>query len=149
MSKYQLYTDGSYDSVNEIYGCGFALVKDGVCISTHTKAYQNELAKHRNIAGEVLAVMLGIEYCFKIGIKDLEIIYDYIGIGHWALGEWKTNKPLTKMYKSFIVDYTKHMELTFTNVKGHTGVEYNELADELASKSIKEFKGEINYENNN
>lgn len=149
MPRYQLYTDGSFDKESEVYGCGFALVKDGICISTHTKAYCNAFSAHRNVAGEVLAVMLGIEYCFKLGIKELEIIYDYTGIGNWALGIWNAKKPLTQMYKRFILSYTNHMSLKFTNIKGHTGVEYNELADKLASKSIKEFKGEVSYENNN
>lgn len=60
-----------------------------------------EMASMRNVAGEVLGSMAAIEKALELGLKDLTIYYDYMGIEMWAKGLWKRNKrvrwPTTSM----------------------------------------------------
>ena len=62
--------------------------------------------------------------------------YDYAGIEYWAKGEWKRNTLLTKSYKEIYDKYKKNLEVHFVKVKAHSGDHYNEMADQLAKKSV-------------
>ena len=66
--------------------------------------------------------------------EKIVICHDYIGLSEWALGNWKTNKELTKAYAEFMKPYL-HL-VTFKKVAGHTGVLGNEL---LAINSKQSF----------
>ena len=45
----------------------------------------------RNVAGEVLGSMAAIEKAVELGLEELSIYYDYMGIEMWAKGLWKRN----------------------------------------------------------
>ena len=96
------------------------------------KGTDSELAAMRNVAGEILGAQVAIE----LGIRSLDIYYDYMGISKWCTGEWKTNKEGTKAYKAYFDSLKDKLIIHFQKVKGHSGDEYNDLADELAKSVI-------------
>ena len=135
-SEITAYVDGSFSS-GKSFGCGCIILKDGEIIAEISKAYEDEeLATMRNVAGEIKASELAMQYALDNGYTSLSIYHDYQGIASWCLGEWKTNKAGTIAYKQFYDDIKDKLKVHFIKVKGHSGDEYNEIADRLAKKAF-------------
>ena len=136
VSEITAYVDGSFSS-GKSFGCGCIILKDGEIIAEISKAYEDEeLATMRNVAGEIKASELAMQYALDNGYTSLSIYHDYQGIASWCLGEWKTNKAGTIAYKQFYDDIKDKLKVHFIEVKGHSGDEYNEIADRLAKKAL-------------
>ena len=136
VSEITAYVDGSFSS-GKSFGCGCIILKDGEIIAEISKAYEDEeLATMRNVAGEIKASELAMQYALDNGYTSLSIYHDYQGIASWCLGEWKTNKAGTIAYKQFYDDIKDKLKVHFIKVKGHSGNEYNEIADKLAKKAL-------------
>lgn len=141
----KIYIDGSYDHQKRKFGSGVVVLRDE--IEKYWKGYYNEeYIKHRNVAGEIYAALLAFEYSKKENLKCIEINYDYEGIEKWALGIWKTNTYLTKLYKEKYDYYSKYYIIKFNKIKSHSGDKYNELADELAKKAVFEDNYNVKYD---
>ena len=82
--------------------------------------------------GAQVAMKMAVEQ----GAESLTIVHDYQGIASWCTGEWKTNKEGTKAYKAYFDSLKDKIIIHFQKVKGHSGDEYNDLADELAKSVI-------------
>lgn len=128
-----VYVDGSYNIETQHFGYGIVSFTQGGKQTT-CGALSGDYADHRNVAGELLAATEAIRYALDQGMSELFIYYDYAGIRHWALGEWKTNLELTRSYKAFVESVQDRLKLTFVKVAAHTGDVYNEEADRLAKK---------------
>jgi ribonuclease H-related protein len=131
------FVDGSYDSDSQVYGFGVVLVnKDGdteeIIGSDNNKAYVDT----RNVAGEIEGVQSAITQAVGKGYKKIAIFYDYMGIEKWATGEWRAKTPIAKDYVTFIREMKRCIDLEFHKVKAHSGIKFNEKADELARKSL-------------
>ena len=137
------YVDGSV--INGKWGGGYAIyTPDDKLIYTDCGMGINneELNAMRNISGEMSAAMHATLWIDKNCGRGI-IYHDYIGLSKWVTGEWKTNKTYTKMYVDFMRPFWTLDIISFQWVKGHTGVEGNEVADDLARDSIifhKEWK---------
>ena len=95
------YVDGSYNVNTREYGSGVIMYYNNTCIKISEKGNDSELAKMRNVAGEILASELAMKTAYKIGAKNITIYHDYEGIAKWCLGQWMTNKEGTKAYKEY------------------------------------------------
>ena len=95
-----------------------------------------ELNAMRNISGEMSAAMHATLWIDKFVGRGI-IIHDYIGLSKWVTGEWNTQKEYTKMYADFMRPFYTLDIIKFEWVKGHTGVLGNEIADRLASQSVR------------
>ncbi len=138
------YVDGSYEHSVKLFSYGVVLFYKGK-EERFYKAFENEeLVSMRNVAGEIMGAQKAMKYCVEHGIEARDIFYDYEGIEKWCTGEWKTNKEGTKAYKAFYESIKSQLCVTFHKVAAHTGDLYNEEADQLAKKAIKErVNGEV------
>lgn len=132
----EAYVDGSYNVVTGEYSCGVVFFYQGEEIHMAQKGEDLELASMRNVAGEILGSRMAMERAVELGVKVLRIYHDYQGIASWCLGEWKTNKEGTKAYKEYYDSVCNSVDIRFIKVKGHSGDQYNELADKLAKSVI-------------
>ena len=130
------YVDGSFDAGKRIYGSGAVLLADGEEICLKQMGDDPALAEMRNVAGEITACRMTIEYALEHGYREVHIYYDYMGIEKWAKGEWKTNKDGTKAYKAFIDSVKDKITIRFCKVQAHSNHKYNDMADTLAKESI-------------
>ncbi len=138
------YVDGSYDY--GVYGFGgFVIGNDDKIHAFSGYGLDGKMAAMRNVSGEILGAMQAVRMGLELGLKRINIHYDYAGIEAWAIGEWKTKTAGTMEYVSFMREKAKDIQIRFQKVKGHTNVWGNELADKLAGeavmKGIKELRG--------
>ncbi len=133
LNGYHIYVDGSY--LNKQYSWGFAVYLDDKLIYTGKGIGENSAAAAlHNVAGELEAVIKAIIWAKENKISPIIIHHDYIGISEWAEGRWKTNNEITKQYSLFMSGELEWV--SFQKVAGHTGVEGNELADQLAKSAL-------------
>lgn len=135
-SENYAFVDGSYNVVTGVYGYGGFLIVNGVKHILQGSGDEAEMASMRNVAGEILGSMAAVEKAMELGLKEVVIYYDYMGIEMWATGGWKRNKTGTIAYYEFMQQVKNQISITFKKVKGHSGVEGNEEADRLAKEAV-------------
>lgn len=130
------YVDGSCDGDGTRYAFGVAIL-DG-SKEYHLSGFGNdpEMVSMRNVAGEILGAQAAMEYAYKHNMKRITIYHDYQGISSWCLGEWKTNKSGTRLYKERYDEISKYVDINFVKVKGHSNVFYNDVVDTLAKQAL-------------
>jgi len=98
-----------------------------------------EARRHRNVAGEIQAVLRALEWCREQGIATAAIHFDYEGLASWVEGTWKTRTPFTRAYAERV--RALGMTLTWHKVQAHSGAMYNELVDQLAREAARSALG--------
>ena len=133
-TKHQAYVDGSYDESRQTVGYG-AIILTGETELARLSGRVDNYTESRQIGGELQATMEVIKYCQANNISKIDIYYDYKGIELWATGKWKANKPLTQSYRAFM--QAQDIKVHWHKVKSHTGVKWNEVADDLAKQGTR------------
>lgn len=130
------FVDGSYNSVTCVYGYGGFLIHNGKKHIITGSGSDEEMASMRNVAGEILGCMAAVKHAIELGIKEMDVYYDYMGIEMWATGAWKRNLKGTIGYYDYMQSIKDVIKINFIKVKGHSGVEGNEEADRLAKTAV-------------
>jgi ribonuclease HI len=149
------YVDGSFDIESNKYSYGVVILNGTKEIHLSDIGTNQEMAKMRNVAGEIMGSMVAMKYAKDNGLKEILIIHDYQGISSWAKRDWKTNLSCTEKYRDFYDKMSKSIKIRFQKCKGHSGDFYNDVADALAKralgvkikKSIEEHLEKIKIEN--
>lgn len=137
MTDLTAYVDGSYNKETMTYGSGIVILnaQNDVILEKAITYTDNKFSSSYQIAGEVLGAKYVLEYA-KRHNKSITIKYDYLGIEKWATGEWSAKKPISQEYVKYFESNPLSDKIKFEKVKAHSGVEYNELADELAKIAV-------------
>ncbi len=98
-----------------------------------------EARRHRNVAGEIQAVLQALEWCRAHGIAAAAIHFDYQGLASWVEGTWKTRTAFTQSYAERV--RALGMTLTWHKVQAHSGEPHNELVDQLAREAARSVPG--------
>ena len=130
------YVDGSYQHALGKFSCGVVLFLDGKELNLAEEYSDPDLVSMRNVAGEIKGAELAMAYCLTHDIPELAIYHDYQGIASWCTREWQAKKQGTIDYRNFYDLASAKVAIRFCKVKGHTGVTYNEKADQLAKQAL-------------
>ena len=130
------YVDGSFRSDTGEFGAGAVLFWEGEKVEFSQKNDDPDMAEMHNVAGEIMGAVLVIRWCLERQIPAVEIRHDYEGVGKWATGQWKANKPGTQAYARFCAGARQRIGLSFVKVKGHSGDTWNDEADRLAKAAL-------------
>ncbi len=136
------YVDGSYEDNLKKYsfGCVF-LLPDGHIYTQYGSGNREQSLQHRNVTGEMLGAMYAVKVAMVNGFRGIEIRYDYQGIEKWVTGEWRSRTELTQKYARAMREWGNSINIKFKKVAAHTNIRYNELADQLAKKGLREGDG--------
>lgn len=136
------YVDGSYEDFLKKYafGCVF-LLPDGHIYTQCGNGDREESLRHRNVTGEMLGAMYAVKTAMVNGYRGIELRYDYQGIEKWVTGEWRSKTELTQKYARAMRDWGRTIEIRFSKVTAHSNVRYNELADSVAKRGLREGNG--------
>ncbi len=134
------FIDGSFNKQRGIVGSGGVILVDGEEIEFSTGTREKIFRDYWNVSGELLAAIHVVKYAIEKGYQSCSLYYDYMGIEMWAKGRWKTNNPLTTMYAEKMKAWKQQIRIDFHKVQAHSGVYYNERADELAKRAITEYR---------
>ena len=130
------FVDGSFNIATSVYGFGGFLVAGKERYVLQGSGEDEDMASMRNVAGEILGSMAAMEKALALGLREITIYYDYLGIEMWATGGWKRNKTGTIAYYDYVQSIRDRLSIHFVKVKGHSGVEGNEEADRLAKEAV-------------
>lgn len=133
------YVDGSFEKSSQRYSFGAVLIQDDQVIQTLSRVGDNPKYQGSwQIAGEVFGALHAIQWAIENNFKKIILHYDYLGIEKWALGEWRTNKDVSKDYAASFQQLASKIEVEFVKVKAHSGIKYNEMVDQMAKDALKE-----------
>jgi ribonuclease HI len=133
------FVDGSYNPKTKVYGYGgFIIDQYGIKHKFSGYDHEPEMAKMRNVAGEILGACSVIARAMVLGMDCITIFYDYDGIANWPTGKWKCKNKHTQKYAKFVND--SRINIVFQHVKGHSGILENEEVDRLAKEAVGIFK---------
>ncbi|MDE7254367.1 MAG: ribonuclease H family protein [Acetatifactor sp.] len=136
------YVDGSYDDSLPKYAFGCVFLLEGGEIRLACGNGDNpQSLKHRNVTGEMLGAMYAVRTAMMNGYQAVEICYDYEGIEKWVTGSWRSKTELTQKYAASMREWGKSIQIFYTKVAAHSNVEYNELADQMAKRGLREANG--------
>ena len=129
------YVDGSYSGGAE-FSYGAVLIDAKGEHTLEEKLRDAELAKMRNVAGEIKGAEAAMRYALNHKFARLIIYHDYEGVAKWCQGDWKTNREGTRAYKEYYDGICGKLDISFVKVAGHSGNIYNDKADALAKHAL-------------
>ncbi len=130
------YVDGSYDSAAQAFSYGMVMFHNGKELHFSERFTDQDLASMHNVAGELKGAEAAMRYCLDNEINSVTIYHDYEGIAKWCNGQWQAKKAGTIAYARFFREASAKVRIQFVKVKGHSGDQYNELADKLAKQAL-------------
>lgn len=132
-----LFCDGSYkEDIGNYSGAYILFTTDGKDYSQSFVGKKEEYKTYKNVAGEILAVLQGLDNAISFEQDNVRIYYDYQGIEKWATGEWQAKNDLSKFYVSKFNELKCVLNVEFEKVKGHSNNSYNDMVDKLAKDAL-------------
>lgn len=128
---YDVWTDGSCDNIHtKAGGAGYVILKENKVIKIKNKGFLNTT----NNRMELLAIISAIN---SVPDNSSALVHTDSKYAISALknGFNKSNNDLIELFNNI----RKNRKIYFSWVRGHSGVEYNEMADQLAFSAYQEI----------
>lgn len=150
-----VYTDGAISKGKLGWGyivliveqtvSGMVLKENKVKQSCGRVRGSEEYLAQRNVAAEMHAVKRAFSWLWRNRVwqatcKKVVLVHDYYGLKAWPTDEWQANNKHTRSYRKKMKEYMSQFPIEFKHVRGHSGVHWNERADELAKEGAKGVK---------
>lgn len=132
----EAYIDGSNSKKNACYGYGGYLIAKSEYHIIQGKGNNPEFLPEKNIAGELTGALQVVFTCQKLQVSEVNLFFDYAGIENYINGSWEAKTPLALYYKQAMELTADKVKVNFYQVKGHTGIQGNEIADLLAKEAV-------------
>ena len=126
----KIFVDGSFNPADKKAGWGWVAINDRQLEVARQWGNVDDKYGSRNITGECASAYFALKWAKEKGLNRVIIVHDYIGLGKWGAGEWKTNAAVSRDYVESIKPYVLGVE--FRHIRGHEGNKWNEVADQLA-----------------
>lgn len=130
-----IFTDGSCSTKKNMIGWGWVAVKDNEPLYERFGGFCHFKGSGRNVAGEIYAARDAVIWAAGHNPSlHFHLVHDYAGVSNWALGYWKAKREIAQDY---IRQVQPFLELiTFEKINGHSGIKWNDRADELAKLGL-------------
>ncbi len=146
MDKIDIFTDGGCSGNPGPGGWAFVALSNGNVLSYSSGGD----AQTTNNKMELTAVIKALETCQNLGAKTVSISTDsqYVKNGitawiyNWKKNGWKTASKDPVKNKELWVELDKirsNFDINWVWVKGHAGIEFNEMCDSLVRKEMEKF----------
>ncbi len=136
---YSFFVDGSYNKFTKKIGYGVVCYKDEIIHTFYKALTDKEMALYKsslNVAGEIFGTLYSIKYALEQKFTKIKIYFDYEGIEKWATKSWDAKSDIAVFYVNKIQDIKDKIQIKFQKVRAHVNIEFNEIADQLAKKSV-------------
>lgn len=137
-----IYTDGSFRK--GVTTWGMVAVANEENIFEAYGVLSGPIAQMHQVGGELKAVVTAVKYCKEQGLQA-NIYHDYTGIYGWVADcfggagkPWKRNNEWTQGYAAYMKRNRMYVA-DFRKVKAHSGNKWNDYADALCEKALKEY----------
>lgn len=132
LREHEAFVDGFFNGGSIEYRT--LILKDGNIVFKDTSTVQETaLLEMQQVGGELQAVYSAINWCKDQGIHLISIFYKYDGIKAWATGNWKTNKPATRDYASFIQNCG--VQIHWSKISSLSENRWNKFLDQTVKQS--------------
>jgi ribonuclease HI len=146
MDKIDIFTDGGCSGNPGPGGWAFVALSEGKVLSYSSGGD----AQTTNNKMELTAVINALKTCQSLGVKSVSISTDsqYVKNGitawifNWKRNGWKTASKDPVKNKELWIELDalrNNFEINWVWVKGHAGIEYNEMCDSLVKKEMDKF----------
>ena len=146
MDKIDIFTDGGCSGNPGPGGWAFVALSEGKVLSYSSGGD----AQTTNNKMELTAVINALKTCQSLGAKSVSISTDsqYVKNGitswifNWKRNGWKTASKDPVKNKDLWIELDalrNNFEINWVWVKGHAGIEYNEMCDSLVKKEMDKF----------
>jgi len=133
-----IYIDGSFNHATNIIGCAILLsdkTEKKPQRIVFTKQLKSQKKYGSNIA-ELVAARTAVKAARSQGIKQVDILYDWIGIEHFShksniKSRHKVCSEYSK-YAEYIEKARETVDIKFVKVKAHSSDMKNNLVDKMA-----------------
>lgn len=129
---YDLYVDGGHRDLKTVYA--FAVYNQDKLL--FYKSDSIPIHKFWQVGGELMAVLGGLQTLINHNIKNVKVCYDYTGIYHWAVKEWKAKNMLTLNYQNQMQEYLKSLNISWKKIKAHSNNKKNNFVDNLVKQAL-------------
>lgn len=129
------YIDGSFSPKKGIYSYGGYIQDGGKVAIIQGTGHNPKYTRFRNIAGELLGALQVSMKAQEMDLAEIVLYIDYAGIQCFAEGTWKPKTDLSRHYAQIADIMADSVKVHYRKVRGHTGIEGNELADYLAKEA--------------
>ena len=146
MEKIDIFTDGGCSGNPGPGGWAFVALDKGKVLSYSSGGE----AQTTNNKMELTAVINALKTCQSLGVKQVSISTDsqYVKNGitawifNWKRNGWKTASKDPVKNKELWIELDalrNNFEINWVWVKGHAGIEFNEMCDSLVKKEMGKF----------